>query len=102
MNWKLIRIIDSVLGIPLIRLLSIILPARINGMPRPSAPPPKKVLLVKFWGIGNMFMLLPSMRAIQDTFPDAEIDFLTLENNREALNTLGVVSRITTIDTRNV
>jgi heptosyltransferase III len=99
MNWKLIRIIDSLLGIPLIRMISMLLPDRNNGTPRPADVSPKKILLVKFWGIGNMFMLLPSIQVLQDTFPEAEIDFLTLESNREALQTLGVVNRITAIDT---
>lgn len=99
MNWKLIRIIDSILGIPLIRLISMLLPARSTGTSRPTDVSPKKILLVKFWGIGNIFMLLPSIQALHDTFPEAQIDFLTLESNRETLNTLGVVNRITAIDT---
>lgn len=97
MNWKLIRIIDSFLGIPLIRLLALLLPSR-NNIKRP----PKKILLVKFWGIGNIFMLLPSIQALHATFPEAEIDFLTLESNRDALHSLGVVKRITTIDTSSL
>ncbi len=99
MNWKLIRIIDSILGIPLIRLISILPPARNNKTPIPADISPKKILLIKFWGIGNIFMLLPSIRALHDAFPEAEIDFLTLEGNREALKTLGVVNNITTIGT---
>lgn len=99
MNWKLIRIIDSFLGIILIRLISIFLTVRNKGAQRTADIPPKKILLVKFWGIGNIFMLLPSIQALHDTFPEAEFDFLTLENNREALNTLGVVNRIISINT---
>ena len=99
MNWKLIRIIDSFLGIPLIRLISAFLPARNKTASRPAETSPKKILLVKFWGIGNLFMLLPSIQALHESFPGAEIDFLTLENNREALNTIGALNRITAIDT---
>ena len=99
MNWKLIRIIDSCLGIPLIWLISMLLPARDNRALRKEETAPQRILLVKFWGIGNIFMLLPAIQALQETFPDAEFDFLTLESNRAALNTLGAFKRVATIDT---
>lgn len=102
MNWKLIRLIDSFLGIPLIFVISVLRPGWNRTTRRPSDFPPKKILLVKFWGIGNVFMLLPSIQALHKTFPEAEIDFLTLESNREALKALGVVNRITAIDTGSV
>ncbi|TAN38692.1 MAG: glycosyltransferase family 9 protein [Nitrospirae bacterium] len=102
MNWKLVRIIDSIIGIPLIRLISLFLSFRNRRSGQSATIPPKKILLVKFWGIGNIFMLLPSIQALRNTFPEATIDFLTLENNREALNMLGVVDRITAIDTGSI
>lgn len=102
MNWKLIRIIDFCLGIPLIRLISLLLPAKRSGTPRPAEIPPKKILLVKFWGIGNIFMLLPSIQALYDTFPEAEIDLLTLGHNRDAVTSLGIFNRIIAIDTESV
>ena len=102
MNWKLVRIIDSFLGIPLIGLISMFLSMRVIQR-RGSAPVlPKKILLIKFWGIGNIFMLLPSIRALREAFPEATIDFLTLEFNREALSTLGVVDHIIAIDTGSI
>lgn len=98
MNWKLIRYIDFCIGIPFITLVSMFRTRR-----RPYPPePPAKILLIKFWGIGNIFMLLPSIQALHTTFPEAEIDFLTLESNRDALHSLGVVNRITTIDTSSI
>lgn len=99
MNWKIVRIIDSLLGIPLIFLISLFLSLGSRRPRHSPTNPPKKILLIKFWGIGNIFMLLPSIKALRNTFPEAAIDFLTLEFNREALITLGVVDRITTIDT---
>ena len=102
MNWKLIRIIDSLAGIPLIRLISLFVRPRRSGTLRSADGSPQKILLVKFWGIGNIFMMIPSIRALQDTFPKAEFDFLTLENNRDALTTLKLFNRITTIDTSSV
>lgn len=100
MNWKLIRIIDTCLGIPLVLGLSLI-----NGVCRKSGSysgSVKRILLIKFWGIGNIFMILPSIHALRKTYPDASIDFLTLEVNREALDTLGAVDRIVTISTSTI
>lgn len=102
MNWKLVRIIDSLLGIPLIRLISLFLSVGNRRPGQTASVSPKKLLLIKFWGIGNIFMLLPSIRALRETFPEASIDFLTLESNREALSSLGVVDNITTIDTGSI
>lgn len=102
MNWKLIRRVDSFLGIPLIRLLSLLMPTNRKAYPPSGDEAPKRILLVKFWGIGNIFMLLPSIQALHSTFPEAEIDFITLESNREALESLEVVCRITTIDTSSL
>lgn len=102
MNWKLIRYIDSFLGIPAIRLISFFLPCRNYSISIPADFSPRKILLVKFWGIGNIFMLLPSIQALRETFPEARIDFLTLENNREALNTLGVINNVITINTASL
>lgn len=94
MNWKLIRIIDSVLGRPLIRLLR-----RVRQPPHPRELPPQRILLIKFWGIGNIFMILPAIQALRKSFPSATIDFLTLESNRNALDSLEVVDHIATINT---
>lgn len=99
MNWKLIRIIDEYAGIPLIRMLKLMKPSKNSGEMHPLAARPERILLIKFWGIGNLFMLLPSVKAIRTMWPDAEIDFLTLESSREALITTGMVNSITTIDT---
>jgi ADP-heptose:LPS heptosyltransferase len=46
-------------------------------------------------------MLLPSIQAMRGAFPEASIDFLTLESNREALTIIGAVNGIRTIDTRS-
>ena len=95
MNWKLIRLIDRFIGIPLVWIsrLFVATKRRHVGMP------PKRILLIKFWGIGNLFMLLPSIQALRETWPDAVIDFLTLENNRDAMAMTGSIDNIYSINT---
>lgn len=101
MNWKLIRIIDACIGIPLIwcfRSLALFRHREPFSLNNSTAG---QILLIKFWGIGNLFMLLPTIQAIRSTWPGATIDFLTLENNREALAMTGAVDDIVTLDTRS-
>ena len=95
MNWKLIRFIDRYVGIPLIYLLHFC--RGFQRVQRQSAAP-QRVLLIKFWGIGNIFMLLPTIKAIRSKHPSATIDFLTLKNNYDALKISDSIQTITTLD----
>lgn len=101
MNWKLIRIIDRWAGIPLLYLLRLLPRMRVLRQGEPSLIP-RQVLFIKFWGIGNIFMILPSIQAMKEQWPDVSVDFLTLENNREALEATGAVRTIAPISTRSI
>jgi ADP-heptose:LPS heptosyltransferase len=98
MNWKLIRIVDTCLGIPILIGKSLLGDQKKKRPVRDDSTP-DRILLIKFWGIGNIAMILPSIKALRSTWPLAPIDFLTLESNRDALETFGLVDGITTIDT---
>lgn len=43
---------------------------------------PKKILFIKLFGIGNIFLLLPALRLLKSNYPEASIDLLTLSFNR--------------------
>ncbi len=83
MNWKFIRWIDSFCGRPLIDLFIVFSKIIKIRDKQPSSDQYKKILLIKFWGIGNLVMLLPSAKALKKEYPEAEIDFLTLAENYE-------------------
>ncbi|MBC7962583.1 MAG: glycosyltransferase family 9 protein [Steroidobacteraceae bacterium] len=100
MNWKLIRVIDAYMGIPL--LFGISLVKKLVKQPSPHPDGVKRILLIKFWGIGNIFMLLPAIHSLSSAYPNATIDFLTLESNRDALTVISVVDNIVTINTRSL
>jgi lipopolysaccharide heptosyltransferase II len=70
-------------------------PMRATTPPVPGAPPlrPRRILAIKFYGLGNIVMVLPVMQALREGFPDAEVDFLTMEENLALLERSGVVSR---------
>jgi lipopolysaccharide heptosyltransferase II len=75
-------------------------PMRATTPPRPGAPRlrPRRILAIKFYGLGNIVMVLPVVQALRDAFPDAEVDFLTLEENRMLLARSGLVSRTMGVD----
>jgi ADP-heptose:LPS heptosyltransferase len=59
---------------------------------------PRRVLLIKFWGIGSLQLLTPAVKAIRARRPGAELVFLTLSANRECAEGLGVFDRVVTLD----
>jgi len=102
MNWKLIRHIDAYLGIPLIYALlgaQKLFGRRGHASLRRSG---KRILLVKFWGIGNIFLMLPSVNSLWAAYPDAEIDLLTLEASRDAARCTQAFNAIHAVDTKGM
>lgn len=96
MNWKLIRHIDRYAGIPLLMLLSFA-----NKCFRKPGQSEEihSLLLIKFWGIGNLFMMLPALSRLRSTYPNVSIHLLTLVENREALSCFPSFVSTITIDT---
>jgi len=95
MNWIIARIIDIYIGIPLLYILRIF-----SGPSRPvSVPSPSRVLLIKFWGAGNIMMLLPGLAAVKKVYPEIKADFLTLTSNRDILKSTNLCDDGFFIDT---
>jgi len=95
MNLRIVRWIDAYLGIPLAYLVRFTF---FLSRYRPKAKSYKNILLVKFWGIGNVIMLLPAARALKKAYPDAQIDFLTLSGNKEVALLSGIFNDVYTLD----
>lgn len=76
------RIIDRHVGIALCAMLGAL--GRLLGRNRESMPPDAaaRILIIKFWGLGNLVEATPAFRAARARFPDARITFLTLARNR--------------------
>ncbi|MFQ5668419.1 MAG: glycosyltransferase family 9 protein [Candidatus Binatia bacterium] len=70
-------------------------------IPGTSAALPRRVLGIKFYGLGNIVMLLPALQALRETFPAAEIDFLTFEENRILLERSGLITRTIGVSMRD-
>lgn len=102
MNLKFIRFIDTYAGIPLICCAALL--RRLKGK-RPVSEayrPRARILCVKFWGVGNLFMMLPAVEALRRQYPQAAIDLLTLRTSRDAAATTRMFDTLHTIDTDSV
>ncbi len=62
---------------------------------------PDTILLVKFWGLGNIVLLLPVLRLLRRRFPDSRIVFVSLARNRELLDACADVDERVYVDDRN-
>lgn len=87
---RLERKVDRYLGPPLVALLSIFQRTRPEGR---RSPDPRRILLVKLHGIGNIVLLLPVVRRLRRRFPDAELDFLSFRSNAGILDGVAEISR---------
>jgi ADP-heptose:LPS heptosyltransferase len=79
-------------------------PLHATTPPRPGAPPPapRRILCMKFYGLGNAHMLAPALQALRRRFPEAEVDFLTLAGNVALLERTGTVTRALGVDVGSI
>src|SRR5215471_14542086 len=114
MNLHLARYIDRWIGLGVCFALWIV--GRIGGAlrgrevvpdllgttpPSPGEPLPnlRRVLAIKFYGLGNIAMILPTLEAMRDAASgECEIDFLTLPGNLSLLRQSGLVRRALTVE----
>jgi hypothetical protein len=113
MNLNYARYVDKWIGLgiclvlfALERLLGPAFGRRLSPL-RATTPPaldavphrPRRVLCIKFYGLGNAVMLLPVLEAVRRRHPDVEIDFLTMTGNVPLLERSGLVRRTLGVDT---
>lgn len=98
--FEIQKAIDRFAGIPLTAIGSALRAATRTNASRRDGPPtrPRRILLVKFWGLGNLSMFLPIARAWKDLDPTVEIDLLTLEANREFAAPCPHIDRLLLLD----
>jgi ADP-heptose:LPS heptosyltransferase len=82
MKLGLIRILDSRVGSVISNYLYYYDKFRNLFPPLKLGEGTKRILVIKFWGIGNLVQASPTLRGIRSKFPDAKIVFLTLDQNK--------------------
>lgn len=93
--WE--RLTRSWHGRPIRSLLSTTPP----GLDEPPIAP-RRILCMKFYGLGNAIMLIPVLETVRRRWPGVEIDFLTMPGNVPLLERSGVVTRAFAVDTSSV
>lgn len=113
MNLRLARYIDRWVGFAICFVLW--LAARVQGWlggrsivppllattpadPADAVQPPRRVLAIKFYGLGNIAMILPTLHALRQGAAACEIDFLTLPGNVSLLKQSGLVRDVLTVE----
>lgn len=92
-SFRAMRRIDQYLGPPLCVLLAI----ATSLAARKSAPPPaavRKLLVIKFWGMGSIVLATPALRALKRAHPGARITFLTFEQNAAICGMLNAIDGV--------
>ena len=79
------RAVDRFAGVPLCHLTSLAL----RAAPR---TPIRKILVIKFFGIGSIILITPALAILRAAFPAATIDMLTFQSQS------GVAARLPQID----
>lgn len=70
-----------------------------NG--RPPRAPVRKILFIKFWGIGSIILSEPALRWLRQRYPEAEIHYLTFAHNRGLFELIPWVQRVHTLPFSN-
>ncbi len=84
------RIFDKYVGIPVIILLAIFT-KRKKRLPIENI---KKILIIKLAAIGDSILLIPTLRTLKKTFPDAEITFICSQINISVIKKIPYISKI--------
>ncbi|NUO80494.1 glycosyltransferase family 9 protein [candidate division KSB1 bacterium] len=92
---KIAKWLDEYLGRMLIALVRSLRLGR-RGANEQAAP--ARILVIKFWGLGSIILLEPTLRRLRERFPSARLDFLTLTQNREVFALLPHVQRVHVLD----
>lgn len=66
-----------------------------------SGIPPKKILIIKFFGLGSITLASSIISSIRNNYKDTKIYFLTFKDNKQIHDLLSFSDHIVIIDTKN-
>jgi ADP-heptose:LPS heptosyltransferase len=101
MKIKLMRQIDWYVGVPLCYFLTAVKKIK-DLFNKKNNGEIKKILVIKFLGIGSIILASPTLDALKDKFPNAEIYFLSFKSNEDILNLLNQTDKNYFISTNGI
>lgn len=75
-------------------------PWRLFRRRKRSNGPVRRVLMIKFWGIGSLQLLTPAVLVLRERHPGAELALLTLSQNQAFARGLGLWDEVVVADVR--
>ena len=72
--------------------------ALLHALSRGEVARPRRILIIKFFGLGSILRGWPLFTAIRRTWPGAEIDVLTFSSNAELARRLGAFHAVLDVD----
>ena len=103
LSFTKMRFMDRYLGSLLCGCFSFF--NRLERRKQRSQEPPsqlQKILVMKYFGMGSLILSSPMVRAVRQSYPNARIDLLTIEQNRALADILPIFDRVYAIDTRSL
>ncbi len=90
MKQFIIKAFDSLVGGIICYLIGLYLydSKRVYTIPEK----PKRILVIRPGGIGDMLLLLPTLCALRNKYPEAQIDVLCEQRNVQALEMAGIIN----------
>lgn len=93
MKISTMRLIDRFVGIPLCWMTGMF-----RRFPESPDSPPRRVLVIKFFGLGSVLLTSPALQALKNKFPEAKVIFLSFSRNEEMLSQIPFVEERWTVD----
>jgi lipopolysaccharide heptosyltransferase II len=89
---SLIRL-DLIVGLPLCTL-AFLLSLPLRPFRRRPAAPVRRILVIKFLGLGSVLLATPLLRRLREEWPEARLTFLTFAQNAELVRRLDCVDEV--------
>ncbi len=102
MNIRMMRFVDRYLGVPLCWILGSFIRMFARGSPRDTPRPPRRLLVIKFFGMGSIILTTPALTLLRNAFPASTISFLSFDEHRELLERIPSIDEIVTIKRTSV
>ncbi len=98
------KIIDNWLGIPLCVCLGVLARLRARLTPRRREIPanPRRIMVMKFFGMGSVIQAGPMLRAVRQRYPDSALIFLTFDRTAGAVERMEMCTEVWAIRTDGV
>ena len=96
MTNRFMRIVDETLGAALCLLLLPLAGLRIL-LARPDPEPPRRILVIKLFGMGSLILATPVLQALRRQWPGARITILTFASNRVLAESFPEVNEVLTL-----